>query len=82
MHGICLSKRDETGFTYLHNHYLKREGAKINFKGNFRGEIPEVVNDLFKIPSRLVQKAEKALKNNLIYDKELGYKVPKWVSKR
>ncbi len=82
MHGICLSKRDEIGFTYLHNHYLKREGKGINFKGNFQDEIPEVVNNLFNIPSRLVQKAEKALKNNLIYDKELGYKVPKWVSKR
>ncbi|MBL7136004.1 MAG: hypothetical protein ISS81_05340 [Candidatus Marinimicrobia bacterium] len=82
MHGICLSKRDEISFTYLYNHYLKREGAGIDFKGNFLDEIPEVVNNLFNIPSSLVQKAEKALKNNLIYDKELGYKVPKWVSKR
>jgi len=81
MHGICLSKRDEIGLTYLHNHYLKREGKGIAFKGKFQEEIPEVVNNIFEIPSGLVQKAEKALKDNLIYDKELGYKVPEWVSK-
>ncbi len=79
MHGICLSKRDEIGFTYLHNHYLKREGKGIAFKGKFQDEISKVVNNIFKIPPGLVQKAEKALKDNLIYDKKLRYKVPKWV---
>lgn len=74
MHGICLSKRDENGFVYLHNHYMKKD----NFKGNFDEDISEVVKKLFDIPSELVKKAEKALKDNIFYDREMGYKIPKW----
>lgn len=79
MHGICLSKRDENGFVYLHNHYIKREGNDITYKGKFREEIAEIAKKYFNIPEDVVRKAELALKENLYYDKELGYKVPKWV---
>jgi arylamine N-acetyltransferase len=74
MHGICLSKRDENGFVYLHNHYVKKE----DIKENFNEDIPEIVEKLFNIPPELVKKAEKSLKDNIFYDREMGYKVPKW----
>ncbi len=79
MHGICLSKRDENGFVYLHNHYIKREGSDFTYKGKFKEEISEIAKKYFDIPDEVVKKAEFALKENLYYDKELGYRVPKWV---
>ena len=79
MHGICLSKRDENGLVYLHNHYIKREGDDLFFKGKFNEEISEITQKYFNIPEDVVKKAELALKENLHYDKESGYKVPIWV---
>jgi len=79
MHGICLSKRDENGFVYLHNHYIKREGSDILFKGKFKEEISEIALKYFNIPENVVKKAELALNENLHYDKKSGYKVPNWV---
>jgi len=79
MHGICLSKQDESGFVYLHNHYIKREGVDIRYKGKFSEEISEIVQKYFNISKEVVRQAEFALKENLHYDKELGYRVPKWV---
>jgi arylamine N-acetyltransferase len=79
MHGICLSKRDETGFIYLHNHYLKREGSDLTYKGKFQEEISAITKKYFNIPEEIVKKAESALRDNLHYDKELGYKVPEWI---
>ncbi|MBU1063861.1 arylamine N-acetyltransferase [bacterium] len=79
MHGICLSKRDKNGFVYLHNHYIKREGNDLIFKGKFNEEISEIARKYFSIPEDVVKKAELALKENLHYDKESGYKVPSWV---
>lgn len=79
MHGICLSKRDKNGFVYLHNHYLKREGSDLIFKGNFKDEISDIARKYFHIPEDIVKKAELALKDNLVFDKESGYRVPKWV---
>ena len=79
MHGICLSRRDKEGFCYLHNHYLKREGTAKSEKGNFSEDIGTVVNRVFGIPVDIVEKTERALKENLFADKESGYRVPKWV---
>ena len=79
MHGICLSKYDENGFVYLHNHYIKREGNDLTFKGKFSEEISEIARKYFNIPEELVRKAELALKENLHYDKESGFRVPAWV---
>ncbi|MDO9547475.1 MAG: hypothetical protein Q7J65_00730, partial [Candidatus Marinimicrobia bacterium] len=79
MHGICLSKRDENGFVYLHNHYIKREGDDLIFKGKFKEEISVIARKYFSIPEDVVKKAELALMENLHYDKESGYKVPSWV---
>lgn len=79
MHGICLSRRDERGFVYLHNHFIKREGDDIIFKGKFTEEIAEVARKYFEIPAEIVRRAELALRENLHYDKELGFTVPRWV---
>ncbi|MGC9364429.1 MAG: arylamine N-acetyltransferase [Fidelibacterota bacterium] len=79
MHGICLSKRDESGFVYLHNHYIKREGDDLIYKGKFSEDIAVVACRYFDIPAEIVQKAERALQANLQYDKELGFRVPRWV---
>jgi len=76
MHGICLSKRDENGFVYLHNHYLKREGSDLIFKGKFKEEISDITRKYFHIPEDIVKKAELALRDNLVFDKEFGYRVP------
>lgn len=79
MHGICLSKRDENGFVYLHNHYLKRVSATDAFKGNIRTDISEIVNGWFGIPPEIVRQAEKALLENLYHDRELGFRIPVWI---
>lgn len=79
MHGICLSRKNEEGFLYLHNNYLKQESKQENFKGKFQEDISIVINKYFNIPKSLVQKAQEALTENLHYDKELGFEVPKWV---
>lgn len=79
MHGICLSKRDEDRFIYLHNHYLKLESGSERFKGNFSTEIAELTQRWFGIPPEIVRQAEKALRDNLYHDRDLGYRVPKWV---
>jgi len=79
MHGICLSKRDENGFVYLHNHYLKRVSATDDFKGNIRTDISEIVNNWFGIPPEIVRQAEKALLENLRHDRELGFRIPDWI---
>jgi len=79
MHGICLSRRDEEQFIYLHNHYLKMETGSECFKGNFKIEIAAIAQRWFDIPPEIVHRAEKALRDNLYHDRELGYKVPKWV---
>jgi arylamine N-acetyltransferase len=76
MHGLCLSKRDESGFIYLHDRYLKRQGQDLNFKGHFTEQIANVVGKYFTIPPEIVRRAERALKENLHHDKELGYRVP------
>lgn len=79
MHGICLSKRDESGFIYLHNQYIKREGHDLIYKGKFSEDIAAVARKYFDIPAEIVQKAERALQANLQSDKELGFRVPRWV---
>lgn len=79
MHAICLSRRDASGFLYLHNHYLKRAGSDLIFKGNFAEEISAVVCKYFQIPAALVRKAEIALRENLHHDRNLGYQVPEWI---
>jgi len=79
MHGLCLSKRDENGFIYLHNQYLRKEGGDLNYKGKFQEEVAEVVHQYFGVPKELIRSAEQALRDNLHFDKELGFKVPKWV---
>ncbi|HDN60034.1 MAG: arylamine N-acetyltransferase [Candidatus Marinimicrobia bacterium] len=79
MHGICLSKVTEEEFIYLHNRYYKvlKRGRKQ--KGNLQGDIATAVKDVFGIPEEIVKKAEKALIENIYFDKELGYRVPSWV---
>ncbi|MFA6743141.1 MAG: arylamine N-acetyltransferase [Candidatus Neomarinimicrobiota bacterium] len=79
MHGICLSKRDKERFIYLHNHYLKLESSDERFKGNVKTEVAELAQRWFDISPEIVRRAEKALRENLYHDRELGYKVPKWV---
>jgi len=79
MHGICLSKRDQDRFIYLHNHYLKLESGAERFKGNVNTAIAELVQRWFDIPPEIVRRAEKALRENMYHDRELGYKVPKWL---
>jgi len=78
MHGICLAKRDENGFTYLHNHYLKRSGRDLLYKGNFNEEIAVIARKYFEISPDIVRQAEQALRDNLDFDKELGFQVPRW----
>ncbi len=78
MHGICLSKRDENNFIYLHNHYLKLENRSQHFKGNLNTEIAELAQRWFNIPPEIVRQAEKALRENLYQDKILGYQIPNW----
>jgi len=79
MHGICLAKRDENGFTYLHNHYLKRSGRELDYKGNFSEAIAEIARKYFGIAPDIVRQAEQALRDNLYFDKELGFQVPRWL---
>jgi arylamine N-acetyltransferase len=79
MHGICLAKRDENGFTYLHNHYLKRSGRDLYHKGNFSEEIAVIARKYFEISPDIVHQAEQALRGNLNFDKELGFQVPRWL---
>jgi len=79
MHGICLSKRGEDGFIYLHNHYLKIENANERFKGNIKSDTAELVRRWFGIPPEIVRRAEIALLENLHHDRDLGFQVPKWV---
>jgi len=79
MHGICLSKRDADGFLYLHNHYVKREGRDMQFKGHFNEPIAELARLYFDIPPETVSAAESALRENLYSDRELGYQVPAWI---
>ncbi|HRU92176.1 MAG TPA: arylamine N-acetyltransferase [Candidatus Marinimicrobia bacterium] len=78
MHGICLSRRDQESFIYLHNHYLKMENSSEHFKGNLNTEIAELAQRWFNIPPEIVRQAEKALRENLYQDQKLGYQVPKW----
>lgn len=79
MHGICLAKRDENGFTYLHNHYLKRNGSDRCYKGNFNEEIAVIARKYFNISPDIICQAEKALRDNLDFDQELGFQVPRWI---
>jgi arylamine N-acetyltransferase len=79
MHGICLAKRDESGFTYLHNHYLKRSGSDLYYKGNFNEGIAVMARKYFEISPDVVRQAEQALRDNLYFDKELGFQVPRWL---
>ncbi len=79
MHGICLSKREENGFIYLHNHYLKRVTDSEHFKGNVTTDLSEIVQNWFGIPSELVRSAQNALLENLHRDKDLGFQVPRWL---
>jgi len=79
MHGICMSKKNQEGFIYLHNNYLKKEGSGITHKGKFKEEISVIAEQYFNIPDQIIRNAQKALLENLHYDKELGYKVPKWI---
>ncbi len=79
MHGICLAKRNENGFTYLHNHYLKRSGRDLYYKGNFTEDIAIIARKYFEISPDIVRQAEQALRDNLYFDKELGFQVPRWL---
>ncbi len=79
MHGICLSRRDENGFIYLHNHFLKRVTDTEYFKGNITTDLSEIVQNWFGIPSELVRSAQTALLENLHHDKDLGFQVPRWL---
>jgi hypothetical protein len=76
---ICLSKREENGFIYLHNHYLKRVTDSEHFKGNVTTDLSEIVQNWFGIPSELVRSAQNALLENLHRDKDLGFQVPRWL---
>lgn len=79
MHGICLSRKTEDEFLYIHNNYLKKESTKEKIKGKFNEDLSSVIQEHFGIPRELVLQAKKALTDNLHHDKELGYRVPKWV---
>ena len=79
MHGICLSRRDREGFIYLHNHYLRQESGHEQFKGHFDEDIDSVVARHFGIPREIIRQAESALRENMHFDKELGFRVPQWV---
>lgn len=79
MHGICLAKRDENGFTYLHNHYLKRSGRDLDYKGNFSEDIAIIARKYFEISPEIVRQAEQALRDNLYFDQKLEFQVPRWL---
>ncbi len=79
MHGICLSRKTDEEFLYIHNNYLKKESPSQKIKGKFEEDLSIVINEHFGIPRDVIQKAKDALKDNLYYDKELGFRVPDWV---
>jgi len=79
MHGICLSRRDEAGFLYIHNHYIKKISPGEYLKGNFSEDIAELIRRYFQIEPEVVEQAQKMLRDNLYYDKGKGYRVPGWV---
>jgi arylamine N-acetyltransferase len=79
MHGICLSRKTEEEFLYIHNNYLKKESAREKIKGKFDEDLSGVIYEHFGIPRPIIQKAREALLDNLHFDKELGYRVPDWV---
>ena len=79
MHGICLSRKTEHEFLYIHNNYLKKESSKEKIKGKFNEDLSFMIHEHFGIPRELIVQAKAALSDNLHNDKELGYQVPKWV---
>jgi len=79
MHGICLTKMDNDRFIYFHNRYYKIIDKNKKEKGNIQTDIAGAIKSVFGIPTDIIFKAEKALAENLFYDKRLGLKVPKWV---
>jgi len=79
MHGICLSRKTDEEFLYIHNNYLKKESTTQKIKGKFNEDLSFVINEHFGIPREIIQKAKDALNDNLHHDKELGFRVPGWV---
>lgn len=79
MHGICLSRKTENEFLYIHNNYLKKESTTEKIKGKFNEDLSFVIHEHFGIPRKIIQKAKEALVDNLHHDKDLGFRVPDWV---
>lgn len=75
MSGICLSKRDENGFLYIHNHYFQKIGGGKQYKGNFKEEISVLAEKFFGVSPKIVRRAEIAVAENLFREKELNMKV-------
>jgi len=75
MSGICLSKRDENGFLYIHNHYMQQIIGDTRHKCNFKEEIGVLAERYFGVSPEIVRHAEIALTENIIREKELNPKI-------
>ena len=72
MHGICLTRVQNDGLVYLHNNFLQITTVEGKQKKRLKGNYQLVIQDIFGIPSELIEEAQKAVNENMQLERKLG----------
>jgi len=77
LNGICLTRVEENRIIYIHKTFMRETGIDFYKNHNLKGNLPDAIEDLFKIPPALVDKALQAAAENREKKRRLGLWQPR-----